>query len=117
VLERSFATVRRGGLTVWGKFMRYRLYWLGIVLALNLLILPSALAEPLVDAAKKGDRSRVKQIIAEGADVNVKDRLGLTALHLAAYQGDKTMAQWLIRGRSQCAVPRRRHHAAAMGHH
>jgi ankyrin repeat protein len=55
-----------------------------------------ALAEPIQDAAKEGDLAKVKSLIAEGSDVNVKDEKGSTPLHFAAYLGYKDVAELLI---------------------
>ncbi len=55
-----------------------------------------AVAEPVHEAAKEGDLAKVKSLIAEGSDVNVRDENGLTPLHLAAYRGHKDVAELLI---------------------
>ncbi len=46
----------------------------------------------LVSAAQRGDLAAVKSLIAEGADVNVPQGDGMTALHWAAHHGDTAMA-------------------------
>ena len=43
-----------------------------------------AVAEPLHEAAKEGDLAKVKTLIAEGSDVNVRTGTGITPLHWAA---------------------------------
>ena len=50
----------------------------------------------LLDAAKKGNIETVKQHLADGADVNVKDKVGGTPLHLAAFNGHKEIVELLI---------------------
>ena len=46
-----------------------------------------AVAEPLHEAAKEGDLKKVKRLIADGSDVNVKAGNGATPLHYAADRG------------------------------
>ena len=55
-----------------------------------------ALAEPMHEAAKEGDLAKVKSLIAEGSDVNVKDENGLTPLNIAATEGYKDVVEQLI---------------------
>jgi uncharacterized caspase-like protein len=52
--------------------------------------------EPLRKAASYGNRREVERLLSEGADVNAKDKAGLTALHFAASQGGKDAAQLLL---------------------
>ena len=55
-----------------------------------------AVAEPVHEAAKEGDLAKVKSLITEGSDVNVRDEIGFTPLHFAAYWGYKDVAGLLI---------------------
>ena len=48
------------------------------------------------EAAMKGNIEAVKQHLAAGTDVNVKDNIGLTPLHMAAGDGRKEVAELLI---------------------
>jgi len=48
------------------------------------------------DAAKDGNIEAVKQHLASGADVNVKDKVGWTRLHQAAGQGNKAVIELLL---------------------
>lgn len=54
----------------------------------------------LTVAAERGDAAQVKKLIAEGADVNEKDRMGYTALTWAARNGSMEVAKALIEARA-----------------
>ncbi len=51
---------------------------------------------PLADAAEKTDRSRVRALLAQRADVNAAQADGMTALHWAIYHDDREMAGQLL---------------------
>jgi len=51
---------------------------------------------PLWEAAMRGNIEAVKQHLAAGADVNVKDARGMTPLHLATSNGQKEIVEPLI---------------------
>ncbi len=53
-------------------------------------------AEHLHQAAADGEIERVKLLISEGADVNVKNDEGLTPLHWAAREGHKEIVELLL---------------------
>ena len=59
---------------------------------------PTAKAPDILihDAAYDGNIEAVKQHLASGADVNVKDKVGWTRLHHAAWQGHKEVIELLI---------------------
>ncbi len=48
------------------------------------------------EAAKEGNIEAVKQHLADGTDVNVKDKYGRTPLHAAAVGGSKEVVELLI---------------------
>jgi len=52
--------------------------------------------EHLHHAAANGEIERVKLLISEGADVNVKNNEGLTPLHYAAREGHKEIVELLL---------------------
>jgi ankyrin repeat protein len=56
----------------------------------------SALAGPLHEAARTGDINEVERLIADGAKVNARDKLGARPLHLPAYRGHQAVAKLLI---------------------
>ncbi len=51
---------------------------------------------PVADAAMRGDRAAVQALIRSGADVNLAQGDGMTALHWAAELGDADMARMLL---------------------
>jgi imidazolonepropionase-like amidohydrolase len=55
-----------------------------------------AKAEHLHQAAANGEIERVKLLISEGADVNVKNNEGLIPLHYAAREGHKEIVELLL---------------------
>jgi hypothetical protein len=50
----------------------------------------------LLEAAGKGDLSRVQRLVAEGADVKRENALGWTALLRAAFAGHLDTVRWLL---------------------
>ena len=53
-------------------------------------------SQDIWEAADQGNIEAVKQHLDAGADVNVKDTIGLTPLHMAAGDGRKEVAELLI---------------------
>ena len=51
---------------------------------------------PLIQAAEKGNLDSVKQLLADGADVEVKDVAGYTALYAAVLAGHKEVVSFLL---------------------
>ena len=64
------------------------------VLSLVQTAIPSA--EDLFDAARRGDRSRVAQLLDAGVDVNAKARYDMTALMFAADKGHLDVVRLLV---------------------
>ena len=60
------------------------------------VLVGTAFAGPIHDAARKGDIEAVKQHLAAGRNVNAKDDKGRTPLHRAAREGHKEVAELLI---------------------
>src|SRR5687767_14395840 len=56
----------------------------------------AAVRSDVADAAMRGDLAAVRSFIAQRADVNAAQADGATALHWAAYKGNKEMADALI---------------------
>src|SRR5688500_16261511 len=52
------------------------------------------------NAAMDGDRAKLQQLVQSGADVNLAQGDGMTALHWAAEHGDSAMAATLLRSRA-----------------
>ena len=55
-------------------------------------------AAPLQSAAAGGHRKIVKMLLANGADPNIREQWGHTALHAAAENGDEEMIRILLYG-------------------
>jgi ankyrin repeat protein len=59
--------------------------------------LPAATADsPVADAAMRSDREAVRALLRQGADVNVPQPDGMTALHWAALHGDAELVEMLV---------------------
>jgi ankyrin repeat protein len=71
-------------------------------------LLASGTAAYLADAAERGDRAAVRELIAQGsAAVNAAQVDGMTALHWAAYNNDLEMAQLLIGAKANAEATNR----------
>lgn len=66
-----------------------------------------AVDAPLADAAEKSDRSRFHALIEQGADVNLSQADGMTALHWAAYRDDLELAKLLVNAKADVKVANR----------
>lgn len=65
--------------------------------ALSLLLLAASAPEaPIADAAERGDRDAVADLLREGADVDAAQGDGMTALHWAAYRADLELAELIL---------------------
>jgi len=60
------------------------------------LLVGTAFADPIQDAAKSGDLAGVQAELDKGANVNAKDKNGATPLHRAAWFGHKEIVELLI---------------------
>jgi ankyrin repeat protein len=69
---------------------------LGAVLVAALLAASLPPDAPMADAAMRGESEQVRALIKSGADVNLAQGDGMTALHWAAELGDVEMATMLI---------------------
>ena len=66
---------------------------MGLALALTVLL---AAGTPLVDAARSGDAQAARALIEQGADVNLPEPDGTTALHWAAHRNDLELGAALL---------------------
>jgi len=57
---------------------------------------PVFAATDVADAAMRGDRAKVEQLLKSGADVNAPRGDGMTALHWAAFKDDLNMVRALL---------------------
>ena len=58
--------------------------------------LDSHMVSSFLKACSEGDLQTAKQLVIAGVDVNVKDPIGLTAIHVASIMGRLEVAQWLL---------------------
>jgi len=77
---------------------------LGTLLLLGLSLTPSASAASLADAAEKHDPAGVRALLESGADVNVAQVDGTTALHWAAFHNDEELVALLLRAGADANV-------------
>ncbi|MBK8247339.1 MAG: ankyrin repeat domain-containing protein [Gemmatimonadetes bacterium] len=90
--------------------MVFRLLGRASVVAAAWVVLSAAALEvnaPLADAARRGDVTRVRQLLASRADVNAAMGDGMTALHWAADRGDAVMADLLVKARAKLTATTR----------
>ena len=64
---------------------------------LAILLMGAAERAPLIDAVKSSDRAAARALVKQGADVNLPEGDGSTALHWAAYRDDLETTDLLIR--------------------
>ena len=70
---------------------------IALILSVGLPTTVAAQGDRLVDLARRQDRAAVRALVASGADVNVAQADGATALHWAAHWDDVEMAALLLR--------------------
>lgn len=68
-----------------------------ILMAAFAVSLLAANLNPLVDAAKRGDKDAIKALLQKKTDANAAEPDGTTALHWAAYRDDLESADLLLR--------------------
>ena len=75
------------------------------IVALVIFAGPAA-ATPLHEAARTGDVTTLRSLLAAGADPNARTQRQITALHLSAFRGDATAIDTLIKGDDHrgCAI-------------
>ncbi len=67
-----------------------------ITIIAAVVLVGTAFADPIYDAARNGDLAGVQAELDKGMDVNAKTDYGMTPLHFAAYSGHKEIAELLI---------------------
>src|SRR5215813_13165001 len=67
-----------------------------VALLLTAVLRAAASSSPVADAAMRGDRDAVRNLLKQGADVNAARGDGMTPLHLAAERGDAAMVEMLV---------------------
>src|SRR5579871_2100781 len=71
--------------------------WIGVLIVCVTAYGRGAGKSDVADAAMKGDRTAVRTLIQQKADVNAPQVDGATALHWAIYRDDAEMADALLR--------------------
>lgn len=69
---------------------------LAIALVLTTALGAQQRVSPIADAAMRGDKAAVRDLLKQGADVNGAQGDGMSALHWAAERGDAELADMLI---------------------
>jgi len=69
------------------------LAWLGV----SSIGVAAAADDPLIDAVKRRDPQAVERLLTQGADPNLSQPDGATALHWAAHWNDRAIAERLLR--------------------
>ena len=75
---------------------RYVSLNVAVVLVLTVALAAQQQASPVADAAMRGDKAAVRDLLKQGADVNGAQGDGMSALHWAAERGDAELADMLI---------------------
>ena len=79
-----------------------------VVLALTLASANAAVAQSEVaDAAMQRDNAEVSRLVDNGADVNIRQADGATALHWAAYHSDASLAELLLEAGANASAANR----------
>src|SRR5688572_32348081 len=78
-----------------GQAMRQLSAKLALIFILS-ATLSAQVVSSVADAAAKGDKTAVKQLLKDGADVNGAQGDGMSALHWAAERSDAELADMLI---------------------
>src|SRR5262245_3852051 len=77
--------------------LRYALVVTGCAIAAGTISHAVGATDSLTAAVKAGDRRQVETLLAQKADVNLREADGSTALLWAVYQTDAAMAELLVR--------------------
>jgi len=75
-----------------------------VVLLLTAALGAQQQASPVADAAMRGDKAAVRDLLKQGADVNGAQGDGMSALHWAAERGDAELAAMLIHAGANIAA-------------
>jgi ankyrin repeat protein len=81
--------------------------WGFILLAFFQGGLARAADAPLADAAERGDRAGVRTLLGKGADANLGQVDGMTALHWATYRDDLETARLLVQAKADVKLANR----------
>jgi ankyrin repeat protein len=79
------------------RLQRFGGLGIGLLVATAACLAAAGSDAPLADAAKAKDSASLRALLDRGADVNVRQADGMTALHWAAYQDDLGSVEMLVR--------------------
>ena len=65
----------------------------------------SSINERLLTAAREGNLAEIEQLLLDGADINHRDWLGVTALHFACWSNNPTAVRRLLQAGSDVNAP------------
>lgn len=95
------------------RLMACLLLMVGVVAATPAAPPEAVSTDPIVEAAMRGDAETIRELLAEGWDVNAREGDGTTALHWAALNGDvESVALLLANGAELEAVTRNGNYTA-----
>ena len=80
---------------------------IGAVLAAVLLTVAARAEDPLLEAIRRDDVAAVRSLLAGGANPNAAGGDGLSALHLAAGEGDLEIVKLLLDARADLGATTR----------
>lgn len=66
------------------------------ILLVSTVVYAQDLNQQLIAAAEEGNVAAVRELLANGADVNAKDKNGVTALMCAAWEGNLKVVEILL---------------------
>jgi uncharacterized protein len=75
----------------------HRTFWLTVIWAISIVAAGAAGSSDVADAMMKGDKTALRTLLQQKADVNAPQVDGATALHWAVYRDDVEAADLLIR--------------------
>src|SRR6184192_2024275 len=89
------------------RVKRFGMCGIAVLLSMGGSLRASGSDALLADAAEKMDRATIRTLVQRRVDVNAPQPDGMTALHWAAYQDDREIAELLVRAGADVNVANR----------